>query len=57
MEKTLNHKQVRIFIAKQKLKIGCDVLPTLEEKVASLLSQAIHRAKQNKRKTLLGRDF
>lgn len=57
MDKTLNHKQVRIFIAKQKLKVGSDVLPKLEEKVILLLEQAADRARQNSRKTLLGGDL
>ncbi|MEK6867364.1 MAG: hypothetical protein AABX98_00935 [Nanoarchaeota archaeon] len=57
MERILNHKQIRMLIAKQKVKVGSNALPMLEEKVLLILEQAINRAKQNARKTLLSRDL
>ncbi|MFC1774947.1 hypothetical protein ACFLZN_01380 [Nanoarchaeota archaeon] len=53
----LNHLQIKIFIRKNKLKVGKHILSTLEHKLMEILNKSIERARRNRRKTLLGRDL
>ncbi len=53
----LNHIQIKTFVKKEKLKLGRDVLQSLEKKLEFVLQESTKRARQNHRKTLLGRDI
>lgn len=53
----INKTQLKEFLHSNNMKLGGDVITALEEKVKELLKQGINRAKENQRKTFLGRDL
>ena len=53
----LNKTQIKEFAHENQIRLGQDLFQTLEEKLKELIKQGIKRAKENKRKTLLGRDI
>ena len=53
----LNNAEIKRFVHEREVKLGRDVLSTLEDRLVQLLVEGVDRAKQNNRKTLLGRDL
>ncbi len=53
----LNKTQIKEFVKSFELCLARDVFTTLEEKLKELIRQGVKRAKENRRRTLLGRDL